>query len=65
MQQVSENVEHTRRQDEVLAHSTSYQALQMEKIGEKLQYYKVIEKIGQWCLPIPVKLLSPLRQRCS
>jgi hypothetical protein len=31
MQQASENLEHNRRQAEVLAHSTSHQALQTEK----------------------------------
>jgi hypothetical protein len=48
MQQASENLEHARRQAEVLARSTSYQALQMEKIGKKLQYYKAIVESGQW-----------------
>jgi hypothetical protein len=36
-----------------------------KKVGKKLQYYKAIVEIGQWWLPIPVKLLSPLRQWCS
>ncbi len=36
MQQALENLDHERKQAEVLAGSTSYQALQLEKISEKL-----------------------------
>jgi hypothetical protein len=48
MQQASENLKHKRWQAEVLTHSTSYQALKAEKIGEKLRYNKAIVESGQW-----------------
>jgi hypothetical protein len=48
MQQASENLEHKRRRAEVLARSTSYQALQTGKNGKKLQYNIAIVDSGQW-----------------
>jgi hypothetical protein len=48
IQQALENLEHKRRQAEVLARSTSYQALRTEKIGKKLRYNEAIVESGQW-----------------
>jgi hypothetical protein len=49
MQRASENLEHKQRQaEEVLVRSTSYQALQTEKNGKKLQYYEAIVESWLW-----------------
>jgi hypothetical protein len=59
MQQASENFEYKRRQAEVIARSTSYQALKIKKIGKKLRYYKAIVESWMWSQPLPLKLISP------
>jgi hypothetical protein len=49
MEQALENLKHARRQAEVVARSTSYQALQTgNKFGKKLGYYAAIVESGQW-----------------
>ncbi len=49
-------------QAEVLVCSTSYQGLQLEKIVEKLHYYKASVERWLWWQPLPVKLLKSLCQ---